>query len=153
MAEVEPRVGPTLTRIAGGEMSERVRAFDWSKTPIGAMETWSPSLRLVVDMILATNFPMALRWGPELCLIYNDAYAPALHELHPSALGMVFSQHSQEFQASLRTMHANILAGASGGYALEKMALSVKRAGDAKPRIGHFNISYSPVPDTGWAGC
>jgi PAS domain S-box-containing protein len=148
MADLQPRAGPTLTRIAGGEMAGRVRAFDWSTTPIGAMDGWSPSLRLAVDMILATNFPMALRWGPELCLIYNDAYAPALHELHPSALGMVFTQHSPEFQASLRTMHDNILAGASGGYALEKMALSVKRAGDSTPRIGHFNISYSPVPDT-----
>ena len=148
MAEVKPRVGPTLTRIAGGEMSERVRAFDWARTPIGAMESWPPSLRLAVDMILATNFPMALRWGPQLCLIYNDAYAPALHELHPGALGMLFSQHSEEFQASLRTMHESILAGTSGGYALEKMALSVKRASDPQPRIGHFNISFSPIPDT-----
>ncbi len=148
MAEAEPRVGPTPTRIAGGEMSERVRSFDWSGTPVGAMETWSPSLRLAVDMMLATNFPMALRWGPELCLIYNDAYAPALHELHPSALGMLFTEHSQEFQASLRAMHSDILAGTSGGYALEKMPLSLKRAGDSGARIGHFTISYSPVPDT-----
>mgnify|MGYP000185607947 CR=1 FL=1 len=148
MAEVKPRVELALTRIAGGEMNERVRAFDWSRTPIGPMETWPPSLRLAVDMILATNFPMAVRWGPELCLIYNDAYAPALHELHPAALGMRFSQHSDAFQASLRTMHENILAGTSGGYALEKMALSIKRADDPTPRIGHFNISYSPLPDT-----
>jgi len=148
MAEKQPRAGPTLTRIAGGEMAERVRAFNWSRTPIGAMETWSPSLRLAVDMILATNFPMALRWGPQLCLIYNDAYAPALHEKHPAALGMLFSQHSEEFQASLRAMHETILDGTSGGYALEKMPLSVRRDDDASPRIGHFTISYSPVPDT-----
>ncbi|WP_419252327.1 PAS domain-containing protein [Caulobacter sp. ErkDOM-YI] len=147
MAELQPRAGPTLTRIAGGEMAERVRAFDWSTTPIGAMEAWSPSLRLVVDMILATNFPMAVRWGPQLCLIYNDAYAPALHKRHPAALGMLFSEHSEAFQASLRTIHDTILDGTSGGYALEKTPLSVKRDGDAVPRIGHFTISYSPVPD------
>jgi hypothetical protein len=42
-----------------------VRTFDWSPTPLGPQDAWSPSLRLAVDMILATNFPMALRWGPD----------------------------------------------------------------------------------------
>jgi PAS domain S-box-containing protein len=149
MAEGQPRAAPTLTRIAGGEMSGRVRAFDWSKTPLGAMDSWSPSLKLAVDMILATNFPMALRWGPELCLIYNDAYAPALHDRHPRALGMVFAQHSADFQASLKSMHDDIMAGASGGYAFEKLPLKLKRNNDPEPRIGHFTVSYSPVPDAG----
>ncbi len=148
MAELQPRAGPPPTRIAGGEMAGRVRAFDWTGTPLGAKETWSPSLGLAVDMILATNFPMAVRWGPQLCLIYNDAYAPSLHERHPSALGMPFSQHSMEFQASLRAPHEAILSGASGGYAIEKLPLSLTRDGDAPSRIGHFNVSYSPVPDS-----
>jgi PAS domain S-box-containing protein len=149
MAEGQPLAGPTLTRIAGGEMSGRVRAFDWSTTPLGAMDSWSPSLRLVVDMILATNFPMALRWGPQLCLIYNDAYAPALHEWHPRALGMVFTQHSADFQASLKSLHDDIMSGASGGYAFEKLPLKLQRDNDPQPRIGHFTVSYSPVPDAG----
>ena len=89
MGEGRPRAAPVLSRIAGGEMAERVRAFDWSQTPVGPRDAWSPSLRLAVDMILATNFPMALRWGPELVLIYNDAYAPALHERHPGARFLV----------------------------------------------------------------
>lgn len=146
MAEAKPRAGPTLTRIAGGEMSDRVHAFDWSKTPLGAMETWSPSLRLACDMILATNFPMALRWGPELCLVYNDAYAPALHELHPGLLGVAFNDHPQAFQASLKAMHDDILSGASGGYALEKLALPMARPG-GEPRQAHFTVTYSPIPD------
>jgi PAS domain S-box-containing protein len=147
MAEGQPRALPTLTRIAGGEMSGRVRALDWSTTPLGPMDGWSPSLRLAVDMILATNFPMALRWGPELCLIYNDAYTPSLHERHPVALGMPFSEHSADFQASLKTMHDDIMSGASGGYAFEKLPLKLQRDGDAAPRTGHFTISYSPIPD------
>ena len=147
MAEGKPRVVPTLTRIAGGEMGERVRAFDWSGTPLGPMDSWSPSLNLAVDMILATNFPMALRWGPELCLIYNDAYMPSLHDRHPRALGMAFNDHSADFQASLRATHDDIMSGASGGYAFERLPLKLKRDGDAQPRIGHFTVSYSPIPD------
>jgi len=128
-------------------MGGRVRTFDWSSTPLGPKDVWSPSLKLAVDMILATNFPMALRWGPQMCLIYNDAYAPALHERHPEALGMLFTEHSPDFQASLRTMHEDILSGASGGYAFEKLPLTVKRDGDAAPRMAYFTVSYSPVPD------
>jgi PAS domain S-box-containing protein len=147
MADASPRALPTLTRLAGGEMSGRVQALDWSTTPLGPMATWSPSLRLAVDMILATNFPMALRWGPELCLIYNDAYAPALHERHPGALGMAFAGHSAEVQASLRTVHDDILSGASGGYAFEDLPLRVRRDGDGEPRLARFRVSYSPLPD------
>ncbi|WP_297511797.1 PAS domain-containing protein [uncultured Caulobacter sp.] len=145
MGEGKPRAAPALTRIAGGEMAERVRAFDWSTTPIGPRDAWSPALRMAVDMILATNFPMALRWGPDLVLIYNDAYAPALHALHPAALGMRLDQASPDFQASIRSFHQDILSGASGGLAFAELPLKVTRGGGQE--TGYFRISYSPVPD------
>lgn len=145
MGEGRPRAAPVLSRIAGGEMAERVRAFDWSQTPVGPRDAWSPSLRLAVDMILATNFPMALRWGPELVLIYNDAYTPALHERHPEALGGRLDQTSPDFQASIRAFHEDILNGTSGGFAFEKLPLKVTRRGTQE--TGYFTISYSPVPD------
>src|SRR6516165_4966508 len=61
--------------------------MDWSLTALGSSETWPQSLRLDVAMILASSFPMAIRWGPELVLIYNDAYRPILCDKHPEALG------------------------------------------------------------------
>ena len=60
--------------IRAGDMRARVRDFDWSATPLGPAETWSPSLTWSVELILASGFPMAVRWGPELVVIYNDAY-------------------------------------------------------------------------------
>jgi len=145
MGEGKSSAAPELTGVAKGQMAERVRAFDWSTTPLGPMETWSPSLRLAVDMILATNFPMALRWGPELVLIYNDAYSPALRERHPSSLGILFKDTSPDFQASIRALHEDILRGASGGFAFEKLPLRVLR--HDRPELGWFTVSYSPVPD------
>ncbi|MET3665225.1 PAS domain-containing protein [Caulobacter sp. 1776] len=145
MGEGKPPNTPVLTRIAGGEMAERVRAFGWERTPLGARETWSPALRLATDMILATNFPMALRWGPELVLIYNDAYAPALDVHHPQALGVLLKDTPPDFQTSIRSLHEDILSGASGGFAFEKLPLWVLR--DGKPEKGYFTVSYSPVPD------
>ena len=37
----------------GGEMGERIRAFDWSKPPRGPVESWSPALRMMVSFLLA----------------------------------------------------------------------------------------------------
>ena len=145
MAEGGQRATADLTRIVGGEMAERVLTFDWSTTPLGPRDAWSPALRLVADIVLASNFPMALRWGPELVLIYNDAYAPALHERHPSALGQRFSDTSPEFHATLRDLHEDILAGRSRGYAFERLPMKVLQNGALE--IAYFSVNYSPVPD------
>lgn len=145
MGEGKAKAAPGLIALAGGEMAERVLSFDWSTTPLGATETWSPSLRFAVEMVFATKLPMALRWGPELVLIYNDAYAPALRERHPAYLGVCFKDTSPDFQASIRGLHEDILSGASRGFAFEKLPLKVLRG--ARPELAWFTVSYSPVPD------
>ena len=80
--------GPTLPPWTENEMTGLVRAKDWSATPLGPMDAWSPSLRLALDIVLSSGFPMALRWGPDFILLYNDGYKPILGEKHPQALGM-----------------------------------------------------------------
>ncbi len=146
MGEGGQRATPAVTKIVGGEMAARVRAFDWSQTPLGPREDWSPALRLATDIVLASNFPMALRWGPELVLIYNDAYAPALHERHPEALGQSFYDTSPGFQTALRGLHEDILSGTSGGFAFERLPLKVLNHGVLED--AHFTVNYSPVPDS-----
>lgn len=145
MGEGEPSNAPGLTMLAQGEMADRVRAFDWSSTPLGSIETWSPSLRFAVDMVLATQLPMALRWGPELVLIYNDAYAPALSERHPEYLGVLFKDTSADFQASTRALYADLLSGASRGFVFEKLPYKLMRTN--RQETAWFTVSYSPVPD------
>src|ERR1044071_7862789 len=84
-----------------GEMAARVAAFDWSETPLGPRETWSPSLKLIVATMLASQFPMALRWGPQFVIIYNDGYLPILGAKHPEALGARFREVWPEAQDQL----------------------------------------------------
>jgi PAS domain S-box-containing protein len=62
----------------GGRMGELMRSIDWSKTPIGAVESWSPSLRMMVSFLLVNRFPLLLWWGPNFCQIYNDPYRMVL---------------------------------------------------------------------------
>src|SRR4051812_48527756 len=51
---------------AADEMLARVRAFDWSQTPLGPMSQWPEALRVAVDICLSSRFPMFVWWGPEL---------------------------------------------------------------------------------------
>lgn len=71
-----------------GEMAELTRAFDWSSTPVGPIESWPDTLLTTVNTILATRHPMFLWWGPELIQFYNDGYRPSIgSDKHPLALG------------------------------------------------------------------
>jgi hypothetical protein len=49
-------------------MGAVMRATDWSKTPIGAAEAWSPALRMMVGFLLANRFPLLLWWGSAIHL-------------------------------------------------------------------------------------
>src|ERR1700709_1061696 len=62
-------------------------AVDWAKGPLGPVSTWSSALRNAVDLVLQTRFPATLLWGPELVLIYNEAYVPVIADKPPAALG------------------------------------------------------------------
>jgi len=89
---IEPAIGlparvEPLNFLAGdGEARTLIRSLDWSQTPIGPIQTWSPTLRTMVSFLVANRFPLLLWWGPQYASIYNDAYrpdpgqkAPALH--------------------------------------------------------------------------
>lgn len=52
----------------GGEMGERMRAHDWSASPLGEPESWPQSLRAVVALMINSHYPMFVAWGPELAL-------------------------------------------------------------------------------------
>ncbi len=72
----------------GGEMGALMRAHDWSLTPLGRPATWPQSLRTAVRLVLNTNHPMFIWWGPNLTQFYNDGYRQTMGpERHPAALG------------------------------------------------------------------
>ena len=133
-------------RALRGEMAARVAAYDWSRTPLGPRESWSPSLKLIVATILASQFPMAVRWGPDFVLIYNDGYLPMLGEKHPHALGIPFRDAWPELQEQFAPMHRAMLAGERGAFFAEDLALRITRHG-GEPEDTFFTLSYSPVPD------
>ena len=78
---------PFAFSLGGGEMGDRIRTFDWSQTPVGAIENWPQSLKTAVRIMLESRYPMFVWWGEELINLYNDAYIPVLGKRHPEALG------------------------------------------------------------------
>ncbi|GEM_PF-7081617 len=86
-----PREGEHLAPqgiLAGdSEMAHRMRALDWSKTPLGPVESWPESLRVALTICLGSRLPVVLYWGPEYILLYNDAWIPIPGAKHPGALG------------------------------------------------------------------
>jgi PAS domain S-box-containing protein len=129
-----------------GEMARRIRDLEWSSTPLGGVETWPESLKLIVTVILASGFPMAVRWGPELVLIYNDAYRPILRDKHPDALGRPLREVWWEIYPELGPLNEAILRGEREGFFAEDHLWAVGRAG-AAVEDARFTISYSPIPD------
>lgn len=85
---VRPHAKPISPIHGSGEMADRTRAFDWSRTPVGPIEQWPEALLITVNTMLGSRHPMFLWWGEDLIQLYNDAYRPSIREdKHPRALG------------------------------------------------------------------
>ena len=127
----------------GGEMGDRMRTFGWDRSPLGAAGTWPPALRALLDVILAAKQPMYVAWGPDLTMLYNDAYATLLGSKHPAALGVGFLTVWSEVRDDLVPLVDAVLAGQP--VHMDDITLSVDRGGG--PREAHFAFSYTPVRD------
>jgi PAS domain S-box-containing protein len=131
---------------SANEMALLIGSHHWSETAVGAREQWSPALRLIVNIICASGFPMAVRWGSDFTLIYNEGYKPILADKHPWALGRPFREAWPEVQSELLPLHEDILCGKSAGVFSVDRPLTIQRRGDLW-ETAHFTISYSPIPD------
>ncbi len=134
-------------RAGGGssEMRRRVRAFDWAASPLGPPAHWPANLALAVEMVLASGFPMAVRWGPELIQIYNDAYAGLLGDKHPDALGRPLREIWPEIWDKLGPLSEAILCGEREAFFAIDHPWLIERHGVTEE--ARFTISYSPIPE------
>jgi len=127
-------------------MGALMRAFDWSKTPLGPPQNWSPALQSTTRLVLANCSPMLLWWGPDFLQLYNDAYIPVLGDKHPrAALGKPFGQCWAEVFPVLEPLARSPFEGGPPTW-MEDILLEVNRFGFVEET--HFTIGYSPVPDS-----
>ena len=127
----------------GGAVGELMRAHDWSSLPLGHPDSWSQSLRSVVDLMLNSKFPMFVAWGEDLGFLYNDSYTAVLGEKHPKALGRRFYDIWSEIWSDISPLIDAALAG-EATYR-EDLPLTMNRRGFDEETW--FTFSYSPVRD------
>ena len=135
----------------GGEMGKLMRSLDWSQTPLGPIEQWPQSLRTAISICLMSRFPMLIWWGPELVMLYNDAYRPILGaSKHPQAMGQRGRECWPEIWDIIGPMLEGVLTRGEATWSDNQM-LPLDRNGYVEEC--YFTFSYSPIRDeTGGIG-
>jgi PAS domain S-box-containing protein len=70
MSDNTNRVFPTEGGTAGGF----IRNHNWATSTLGEPAAWPVSLRTLVQMMLNTEVPTLLFWGPDLVTFFNDSF-------------------------------------------------------------------------------
>jgi PAS domain S-box-containing protein len=129
----------------GGQMGAAVRTHDWTATPLGSPETWPTALKTLVGVMLGSNQPMFLAWGPEQILLYNDPYAAILAGKHPGALGRPFLNVWSEISTDLGPIVGQAYRGEP--VHMDDITLWMERRGYLEET--HFAFSYTPIRGEG----
>ncbi|CAN5756505.1 hypothetical protein BH23GEM11_BH23GEM11_06610 [soil metagenome] len=122
-------------------MSELIRSKDWSLTPLGHIGSWPQSLRLTVNLCLASDLPICIIWGPSLVQIYNDAYRVICGGKHPESMGQNFRECWRSAWPIIGEAHDAALAGDTA--LLEDQQIFLDRHGFREECF--FTFSFSPI--------
>ncbi|MBC7545008.1 MAG: hypothetical protein H7338_19970, partial [Candidatus Sericytochromatia bacterium] len=135
---------PQQVLAGGGEMGALMRAMDWSKTPVGPVETWPQSLRTVLSILLISEQPMFLWWGEELIQFYNDSYMRVVAgRKHPAALGQRGAECWKEAWHLCGPLIDTVFAG--GATYVNKGLVHIDRDGFLEEC--YFSYGFTPVRD------
>lgn len=127
----------------GGEMAERIAAFDWSATPLGALTGWPVHLRSVVGLMVRSRVPMTLLLSPAGTMVYNDGYAVIAGARHPRLLGMAVREGWPEAADFNGHVLETCLAGQVLHY--EDLEFTLRRHG--RDEQVWLDLDYSPLLD------
>ncbi len=129
----------------GGAMGALIRSHDWSATPLGPPSRWPAALRTALRILLTTNHPVFLFWGPEHRCFYNDAYSRSLGpEKHPSMLGARGREAWDEIWPIIGPQIEQVMAG-SGATWHENHLVPITRHGRLEEV--YWTYSYGPIDD------
>jgi signal transduction histidine kinase/DNA-binding response OmpR family regulator len=132
----------TTWLIGGGEMGDRMRSLDWSRTALGAVEHWPQSLKTSISICLSSQFPIVMYWGPEYVVLYNDAYSKILGGKHPWALGQRCCDCWAEIWDTIGPMLDGVVNSGQATWS-DDLLLLLQRSGYAEEC--YFSFSFSPI--------
>jgi len=127
--------------LAGGELGQKIREFDWSKTPLGPMSEWPQSLKTTVRVLVTSRYAMWMSWGPQLTFLYNDAYARmTLGKKHPWALGKGSQEVWAEIWAEIGPRIQKVFESGEATWD-EALLLFLERSGYSEETYHTFSYS------------
>ncbi len=133
-----------------GEMARTMRARDWDATPLGPPRTWPQALRTCVRLMLNTQHPIFIFWGPQATCLYNDGYRTLLGwERQAAALGSPGAVVWDEIWRVVGPQVARVMAG-KGATWHENDLIPLTRHGQLED--AYWTYSYSPIDDEGGVG-
>lgn len=96
-----------------GEVGVKVliESCDWAASELGERPAWAEPLQTIVRLILDSKTPQFVAWGPQLCLLYNDAYLTILGDKHPAALGRPLATVWTDLWPDIRDAVRRVMAG------------------------------------------
>jgi signal transduction histidine kinase/FixJ family two-component response regulator len=139
---VDADVIPEPLFVVAGEMGTVMAATDWRATPLGDPAGWAPALRTAAGVCLECRFPMLIMWGPELAMIYNDAFRPILAEKHPRSMGQAGAECWAEIWDEVGLMLRGVLESATTIWSEDQLMVLDRRGFDEDC---YFTFSYSPI--------
>ncbi|HEX5966443.1 MAG TPA: GAF domain-containing sensor histidine kinase, partial [Pyrinomonadaceae bacterium] len=130
----------------GGEMGVRMRAFDWSTSPVGPAAEWPQSLKTAVSICIGSRYPIVIWWGnPEYTMFYNDGYIPILGVTkHPGWLGRSGRDCWKEIWSTVGPMLEGVFETGVATWS-ENLLLVMER--NIPREENYFTFSYSPIRD------
>ena len=141
-AELPPLLAAAFA--AGGEMGERLHAFDWSASPLGRPELWPPALSYAMSTMLSSRAQLVVFWGEEHHAFYNDAYRPTIGDKHPAAIGQPAREHWVETWDVLGPLLDGVRRTGEP-YRGENHPFVIDRHGFLEDV--YFDVSYDPIRD------
>jgi PAS domain S-box-containing protein len=128
----------------GGEMGERIRSFDWGRSPLGPIGSWEQSLKTSVSIMLNSRCPMFVWWGPELINLYNDGCIPILGARHPDGLARPASDIWREIWGVVGAQ-ADLLMNGGQATSNVELLLPVERHGIIEE--AYFTFAFIAITD------
>jgi PAS domain S-box-containing protein len=120
-----------------------LRAFDWEKTPLGAISSWPQSLKTTIDLMMASQLAMHMMWGPERIQIYNESQRAFMGTKHPRAFGRPARETWGEVWEAGEPTHQRVFAGET--VTLEDHPWTLLRNGG--PEETFFTSYFTPLRD------
>lgn len=130
--------------VGQGEMAQRIRQFDWSSHALGDMDHWPIALQVALGLCINSSMPTAIYWGPDLHLLYNDAWSVVPRDRHPKALGQKGSELWTDIWDVVGPQFEQILSEGSSVTTFDQM-LPIERDGVAEET--YWNYTLSPIVD------